>query len=201
MLIKKEEARKIVKQNLNYLSFEQKKQISENAWNTLLTGKDCPLKLNEYKAVLSYYALKAEVQTDFFNLCVLQKGIDLFLPKTIDKHNMEFYKVSSTDAYSSELVKNSWGIAEPKETFKKFCASDYKKSKILVIVPGVAFKLDGQRLGHGNGYYDNYLSFLIEESKKYGILPELKGVCFKCQTDIDFECSNTDVNVGDVLVF
>lgn len=44
----------------------------------------------------------------------------------------------------------------------------------VVIVPGVAFDLDGGRLGHGGGHYDRLLPTLPDDTVRIGL-------CFSCQ--------------------
>ena len=43
-----------------------------------------------------------------------------------------------------------------------------------VVVPGIAFDLDGGRLGHGGGHYDRLLHGLPDETVRIGL-------CFSCQ--------------------
>lgn len=51
----------------------------------------------------------------------------------------------------SELVPGPWAIAQPA---LKNSVSD--SSIHLILVPGIAFDLDGYRLGYGGGFYDRY---------------------------------------------
>ena len=60
-----------------------------------------------------------------------------------------------------DLKISSYGILEPKKDKIKNISSD----KIdLIIVPGVAFDLKGNRMGHGKGYYDRFLNLVKSTS-------------------------------------
>lgn len=59
---------------------------------------------------------------------------------------IKFHHARSLD----DLESGRWGIAEP--TRERPDIPD------LVLVPGVAFNLHGNRLGRGKGYYDRYLA-------------------------------------------
>ena len=59
-----------------------------------------------------------------------------------------------------ELVENSLGIKEPKETQKKVFPN-------ICIVPLVAFDDRGYRIGYGGGYYDRTLPILKKLNPKF----------------------------------
>src|SRR5215469_12377506 len=62
-----------------------------------------------------------------------------------------------------EILSGKFGIREPVET----CVAIPPDDLDLVLVPGVAFGLDGHRLGRGKGYYDRLLQNFT--GKKIGI--------------------------------
>jgi 5-formyltetrahydrofolate cyclo-ligase len=63
-----------------------------------------------------------------------------------------------------QLEENKLGIKEPKQGIP----TEVKKID-FVLVPLLAFDLDGNRVGYGKGYYDKFLSTCRSDCKKVGI--------------------------------
>lgn len=63
----------------------------------------------------------------------------------------------------------------------------------LVLVPGLAFDLAGNRLGRGGGFYDRFLETLSLPR------PTLCGVCFSCQIAPVVPCESHDARVDFLL--
>jgi 5-formyltetrahydrofolate cyclo-ligase len=62
-----------------------------------------------------------------------------------------------------EIISGKFGIREPAPT----CVATPLQDLDLVLVPGVAFEIDGHRLGRGKGFYDRLLENFT--GKKIGI--------------------------------
>ena len=77
-------------------------------------------------------------------------GKKIYVPKTYPKRKMAFAKYQGMDA----LEKTKFGIYEPTAE-----ADFIEKDAIdLMIVPGLFFRPDGYRVGHGGGFYDIFLA-------------------------------------------
>lgn len=85
--------------------------------------------------------------------------------------------------WKGKVRKTSLGIWEPTEGEKAL-----PTGKSVILVPGLAFSSDGDRLGRGGGYYDHYLSM---HPQAYAI-----GVCRKRQVAdiIPMEAHDRKVN-------
>jgi 5-formyltetrahydrofolate cyclo-ligase len=79
----------------------------------------------------------------------------------IEKDKIDFYLASFSELEDS----GEYSIREPNLTHKKVTPD-------ILLIPGIAFTRDGQRLGRGGGHYDLYLS---------GFKGLRIGVCFESQ--------------------
>ena len=87
------------------------------------------------------------------------------------------------------LINNRFGIPEPqhKQSDRLFKA----QSLDLILMPLVAFDLNGNRLGMGGGYYDRTLQFLLHRSKWKK--PRLIGTAYAFQKVSEMEKQAWDV--------
>ena len=84
---------------------------------------------------------------------------------------MFFYKIKSLE----ELQEGYKGIREPVGDTERFDYEMYKESRLLLLMPGVAFDIYGNRLGYGKGFYDRFLADK-EVLQTYSI-----GIGYACQ--------------------
>lgn len=84
------------------------------------------------------------------------------------------------------LVKSELGILEPKGM------KDESNLLNLIIIPGIAFDLKGNRIGFGKGYFDRFLS---SQKSTYVI-----GVAYPFQIQTKIITTEYDVPVNEVLV-
>ncbi len=80
----------------------------------------------------------------------LEKKGTVLLP-TLNQEKLDIYSISDL---KEDLLEGVFGIMEPD---KDKCKIFDKREIDLVIVPGVVFDAAGNRLGHGQGFYDRFL--------------------------------------------
>jgi 5-formyltetrahydrofolate cyclo-ligase len=98
--------------------------------------------------ILFYVSYNNEVSTHDMIKETLRRGKKVIVPKTdTEKKALILSQLDSWD----DLCPGSYSILEPKD----HCVRDTALSSIdLCIIPGVVFDCEGNRIGHGKGYYD-----------------------------------------------
>ncbi|WP_210488414.1 5-formyltetrahydrofolate cyclo-ligase [Rufibacter aurantiacus] len=87
----------------------------------------------------------------------------------------------------TQLQESKWGIPEPVN------ALPIPESEIdIVLVPLLAFDLQGHRVGYGKGYYDRFLALLPQMSQKLGLSLE-------SPVEIIDDVSATDLTLDAVI--
>jgi 5-formyltetrahydrofolate cyclo-ligase len=126
------------------------------------------------KRILFYVSYNNEVATHSLVKHALHYRKEIFIPiSQVELHTLEISKLVEFD---QDLIPSTYGILEPKPDCVRLANP---KELDMVIVPGIAFDIRGYRLGHGVGYYDNFLRCLSPMIKTIGlafkeqILPEL----------------------------
>jgi 5-formyltetrahydrofolate cyclo-ligase len=115
-------------------------------------------------AVVLYASIGNEVSTELLLTDALASKRAVFFPR-VDPGGGTIVARRIRDR--AELCRGAYGILEPPESAE---ALDRKQfAKILVCVPGVAFGLEGQRLGRGGGHYDRFIGQLGREAITVGL--------------------------------
>ncbi len=189
----KSELRKLVKNRIGLLSVQEKETASQKCSLELIQKKE----FLEADVVLSYMAMKNEIDPMHASQTALMSCKILALPRCIPNSNqMEFHYIRNGIPLESQLEKGMWGIMEPKIGLPSVELEKLSGKKVLLIVPGVAFSLNGDRLGHGAGYYDAYISRM---KKICGINFFTLGICFSCQLVDDVPQEEHDIKIDSVI--
>jgi 5-formyltetrahydrofolate cyclo-ligase len=109
-------------------------------------------EFKDARSILFYASFRSEVDTIDMIKISLNMGKIIVMPK-VDRENgrLNLYEIKNMN----ELVRGYMWILEP------FVDEDRSRSLDdidLVIIPGAAFDVYGNRLGYGAGYYDKLLS-------------------------------------------
>jgi len=139
--------------------------------------------LDEFKksdTVMLYWSMDDEVYThDFISTHV--QGKRIILP-SVNGDDLVLKEYLGNDS----LVKGEgFGILEPGG-----CVFDKPEEIDLIVVPGVAFDKNNNRMGRGRGYYDKFL----ESTKAYKV-----GICFDFQLLEEVPTDKYDILMNSVI--
>ena len=103
------------------------------------------------KMVLAYIGFGSEIETRSFFERIIADAKIAILPRV----NRETQSLTLHSARSLSALRTSkWGILEPTLDAPAVSIDDVD----FVLMPGVAFDRNGNRLGYGRGYYDKLIS-------------------------------------------
>ena len=158
---------------------ENRELKSKSIINKIIEDAD----YKQAKVVAAYKSLESEVDTALLIKHALKNKKIIALPKVVE-NEIEFYKINSLNA---KLIKSKFGVEEPEGTQEDYVLSN----KIdLIIVPGICFDKENNRLGFGKGYYDRYLKTSTANSI---------GICFKEQIVDCVPTTSYDIKVKKVI--
>jgi 5-formyltetrahydrofolate cyclo-ligase len=115
-------------------------------------------------AIVLYAAIGNEVSTDRILSDALASGRAVFYPR-LDTATGAIVARRIRDR--AELADGAYRIPEPPASADALDRKSF--AKVLVCVPGVAFGLEGQRLGRGGGHYDRFIGQLGGEAITVGL--------------------------------
>lgn len=145
----KNKIRKDLKQKQCEMSDVKKSAADDAICNCLSRLPD----IENAKTIAVYAAIDKEVDLSSFSAQVIDHKKNLCFPRSKKNEAGDTEYEMAEVSNLADLQKGSFGILEPGST----CPS-CKKNKIDIwLVPGMAFAVDGIRLGRGGGVYDRLL--------------------------------------------
>jgi len=115
------------------------------------------------RCIVLYAEKDNEVATEQIFGDALASGRPVLFPRMIPEYrDLALVRVRSRD----ELRPGTFGLLEPAGSE---IVPPAKLGRALICVPGVAFSLEGQRLGRGGGYYDRLLAATSPQAVTAGL--------------------------------
>lgn len=152
------------------------------AYSADLTEKFC--NTDHYKNAASVYVYlpyNQEVRTWEIIKRAWVDGKHVAVPKVYGDI-MHFLWMDNFD----QLAPGGWDIPEP--TYDEPIADD---DTALILMPGLAFDLEGHRVGYGGGFYDKYL----EQHPHH----RLVALCYPFQLFVHLDVEEHDIPVHQVI--
>lgn len=175
------------KHTLRQIIKERKKKFSVD--ELIIQSVDITLQLEKHhlystaRTILLYNSMPDEVNTHGLMASLNKQGRCVLLPRMKNEEELELVR------YQGKLnlrKSERYNILEPDgEPFTEYDSID------LAVIPGMAFTLDGERLGRGKGYYDRLLAKMPAVYKL--------GLCFPFQILDAIPTDKNDVLMDEVF--
>ena len=142
----KKEIRKLISDMKNNMSLKEIESLSEKMTDIFCATDD----FKNASCIFAYMSYNQEVKTRGIIEMALASGKRIAVPKVYGR-DIKFKYINSVN----DCINGYMGIPEPDEGC--LCADNVEK-KVLLLMPGLAFDKEGNRIGYGGGYYDRYLN-------------------------------------------
>ncbi|NQT28343.1 MAG: 5-formyltetrahydrofolate cyclo-ligase [Candidatus Omnitrophica bacterium] len=161
---KKQEIRQKLLERLLSLTRDEIKRRSKNVGNKL-----SELSLyKKAKIIMVYYPLYGEVDISREIRRDLGSKRFCFPVMDLEAKNLRIFEITNLD---QDFVPGPRGVMQPDmERTKEVAIKDID----MVVVPGLAFDREKNRLGRGAGFYDRFLKNITTPTKKVGIAFEFQ---------------------------
>lgn len=153
----KAELRKIYLQKRQTLSQDEVLSLSENIFENFVSFFE-PVENQKVHCFLSILE-KSEIDTGFFLDYFFRNNIKVFVPKIFNGQ-----LISVEIDKNTVLMRNSWGIPEPKSD-RDSGVTDFD----FILTPLLYSDNQGNRVGYGKGFFDQFFERLPKTSKKIGL--------------------------------
>lgn len=158
------EQKKALRQEINALKQQYSASDLKSFSLPIITEMLSFDSVKEADCIMLYNSMPDEVDTRQAIEQLYEHGKKILLPVVVSKTEMEIREYTGPD----NMKIGPYHIPEPiGKTYTAYPEID------VIIVPGVAFDRQGNRMGHGRGYYDRFFSHIPGTLKI--------GICFPFQ--------------------
>lgn len=172
----KNDIRRAIKQTYLNLAISENQNLSLKLFENIC-NRDVFLNA---KKILAFWSLPNEPFTHQFCIEWFMKK-EIYLP-VIEFDILKIKQFTGTLNLKRETI---FGVYEPSNT------TEIELTEIdLILVPGLAFQLNGNRLGRGKGFYDK----LLKNSKAYKI-----GICYSFQIVDHIPVDDWDETLDEIV--
>ena len=173
--------RRTVRSRLESVPIDERR-VDLEALSTRLPSPGRPLR------VLCYLGDGVEIDLDPVIRELLRQGADIAVPAVLAQvGHMQPIRLPSLEA--SDLETDRYGLRVPRQPWSTIETAELD----VILVPGVAFTMEGDRLGRGGGYYDRLLARTPNHVLRIGI-------CHRVQVVENLPVRAHDVRMNELLV-
>jgi 5-formyltetrahydrofolate cyclo-ligase len=119
-------------------------------WSIFEALKTTP-QIEAASKVVAFFPHKSEPNIEPFLEWVVSNRKELYLPR-VNESGLDLVQV----LFFSDLKEGAYGIMEPKSDLQATDLTEFD----VILVPGVGFTPNGDRLGFGGGFYDRLLKLV-----------------------------------------
>lgn len=152
----------------------------------ILTNLTNMAEYKNAKVVMLYSGKGNEVQTERLIRTTLKEKRVVLPITNKEKHILELSEITD---YDHELKIATFNVLEPQKEFIRPVSVDILD---MIVVPGVAFDHQGNRLGYGYAYYDKLLAMVHRP------IPFI-GLAFQFQVAEKIPCSLRDIPIHYIV--
>ena len=179
VMTRKEELRESIRERLRALPAEEIAWKSYQLCNAIMEQR----VWQEAKIVALFASLPTEPVVEFLWDSIRRDGKKACYPK-VNAENLTLISVNDP----TELVTSRWQLREP--VMREPNLQSLEKID-LILVPGLAFSRNGDRMGRGGGFYDRLLA--RESLRAHKI-----GICFDMQVFRDLPLESHDIIMDQI---